>query len=317
MSKPRVLIVTGPTGVGKTDFVNKLASCFPAQIINADIGQMYEPLTIGTAKPDWKNDPIQNNLFDIITKPQDYSVVQFRSKIKQLVDKIHAQKQTAIIVGGSTLYIKSLFYQPFDFQILDKKSNDINNFAFVNKPANKADLWQELFVIDPVRARQLHPNDSYRLERALQIWKSTQILPSKCDFVYAPLFENMQLFILNAPKEILYRKIDQRVIAMMQAGWVLEVQRLDTIWHEFLRRKKIIGYELILDYLEQKISLDDCINLIQQRVRNYAKRQQTFWRGLKKLLLQQEDMHKNVFELDLTLLDLDLYIKQLLDEINF
>lgn len=310
----KVLIVTGPTGVGKTDFVLKLAAQFPAEIINADMGQMYTPLCIGTAKPDWQNEPVPHHLFDILNTPQDFSLVQFRALVMQLVPQIWARGKTPIIVGGSTMYIKSLFYAPASLgQLTQQTCDDLAKKLNLSE----LDLWQQLNQIDPVRAAQLHHNDLYRIQRALDIWNHFNMLPSQCTPKYEPIFDDMRLFVINAPKEILYQRIDARVHIMMQMGWLNETKNLDVAWQLFLKRKKIIGYEVILQYLNQgDLSWDEVVLTIAKRVRNYAKRQQTFWRGLQAQLLEQVDMHKKVFEIDLTLLDVDLYIKQLLDDLK-
>lgn len=302
-------MITGPTGVGKTDFVLQLASKFPSEIINADIGQMYVPLTIGTAKPNWQSEQVPHHMFDIICEPKDFSIVQFRTQVTRLVTEIWARGKTPIIVGGSTLYIKSLFYKSAELI----KLPDISQVL----APNNLDLWQSLNQIDPIRASSLHPNDHYRLKRALDIWQQTGILPSKCLPKISPICENMSLFIINNKKAELYSKIDLRVHVMMEMGWIAEVENLEQDWHEFLRRKKIIGYELILDYLMNKIDNKlKLINLIQQRVRNYAKRQQTFWQGLQKELASYPPLAKNIFEINLTLLDVNLYIEQLLIELK-
>lgn len=303
----QVLIVAGSTGVGKTEFVSKLAARCRAEIINADIGQMYQPLTIGTAKPDWQNELIAHHLFDVICEPKDFTIVQFRIAVSRLIKEIWSRGNMPIIVGGSTLYIKSLFFAPADLPSIENQRQ-----CEKNQMAVKDDLWQQLFQIDPIRANQLHPNDYYRLQRALHIWKTSGILPSQCAPTYQPVATNMTLLILDRDRSELYAKIDERVYVMMKAGWVAEVAGLAPEWHDFLRRKKIIGYELLLDHLDQKIKdYDLCIQLIQQRVRNYAKRQQTFWRGLCRELDHYDTMRQKIFEINLTLLDVDLYIKQL------
>lgn len=304
----QVLIITGPTGVGKTEFVSKLAASFPAEIINADMGQMYEPLTIGTAKPAWQKETVPQHLFDIINEPIDFSIVQFRKIVIDLVQEIWSRGNTPIIVGGSTLYIKSLFYTSADLPI-----KNLFNTSDLQKNIIAPNLWEILNQIDSKRAAQLHPNDRYRIQRALDIWQKNGVLPSECIPKYEPISENITLFVLNNIRDELYKKNDQRVRVMMEMGWLAEVANLESKWHNFLRRKKIIGYELLLDYLDQKINNQEaCIKAIQKRVRNYAKKQQTFWRGLCADLKLQEKMKERVFEINLTLLDVNLYIKQLL-----
>lgn len=318
MVRKRVLVVTGPTGVGKTDFVLKLATAFPAEIVNADIGQMYAPLNIGTAKPVWQNEPTPHHLFDNLVEPKDFSVVQFRASVAELVQEIWARGKTPIIVGGSTLYIKALFFPPIESPegVCPPDKGLLQTDTRIGAHVS-ASPWQALHEVDPIRAMRLHPNDIYRINRALEIWQRTGVQPSNLVPQFAPLTVDMQLFILNSPKGPLYARIDKRVVDMMRMGWVAETEKLNADWCKFLRYKKIIGYELILDFLEQKITDQaQCVTLIQQRVRNYAKKQQTFWRSLQKALALQSNMHKNVFEINLTLLDVDLYIKQLLNELR-
>lgn len=306
----QILIITGPTGVGKTSFVLQLADKMSAEIINADIGQMYEPLSIGTAKPNWQQEPVPHHLFNILTQPIDFTVTSFREHVKTLIDDIWARGKTPMIVGGSTLYIKSLLFPPCG---KSKLENNVVPISF----EGIEDLWQELNKIDPVRAAKIHPNDIYRLERALTIWHQTGMQPSNYVPVFDPIVNNIKFFYLSRPRNILYDRINTRVDEMMDMGWIDEVANLSSDWKTFLRRKKIIGYEVVLDYLDQKIDFAECVSIIQKRVRNYAKRQQTFWRSLQKqIVLQNEGMHNKVFEVDLTSINIDLYIEQLLGELK-
>lgn len=299
----KLLIIAGPTGVGKTELVLKLAQKKRIEIINGDIGQMYTPLTIGTAKPNWRNEPVPHHLFDILNSPENFSIIRFREMVTKLVDEIWARGALPVIVGGSTMYIKSLFWLPGAEDGCDKHIE-----------ITADNLWEKLNQIDPVRAAALHPNDTYRLQRALAIWQKTGKRPSECALKYQPVVEDSCLIILNRAKDDLYQRIDARVVEMIKEGWVEEVASLDSEWREFLRFKKIIGYETIIEYLEDQILLSDAISKIQQRVRNYAKRQQTFWRGLQREL--QGVMQESVFEIDLTLLEVDLYLNRILQKLE-
>lgn len=304
----QILIITGATGVGKTDLVLKLAELIPSEIINADIGQMYAPLTIGTAKPDWQKEPVPHHGFDILTQPENFTVVQYRVFVQEKINEIWARGKLPIIVGGSTFYIKALLFPPSILPVGTSDKQAERAQVVADLPEDQ--LWAKLNQIDPLRASRLHPNDTYRLNQALNIWQQTGQLPSTFTPLYHPIAP-YTLVILDRPKLDLYQRIDARVLEMLQMGWAAEVQNLNQAWHDFLKVKKIIGYELILDYLAGEIDLPTCTSAIQQRVRNYAKRQQTFWRGLQSAL-QGADAGKHVLELDLTLLSLDLYINQLL-----
>lgn len=305
-----VIIITGPTGVGKSDFAEKLATDLSAEIINADMGQLYMPLTIGTAKPDWRHSPIKHHLFDILDKPLSYSVAQYRQALLDIVQQVWQRNHIPIIVGGSSYYINALFFPPLAAVEQGKGANS----SFVVS-------WESLNAIDPVRAQQIHPHDTYRIERALAIWHTTQQKPSVYQPYYQP-FAPYFMFFVTRDRSQLYERINQRTHEMIKHGWIEEVQSLmGTEWQDFLQRKKIIGYDDIINYcLHQDTNLDDLIKIIAQKTRNYAKRQVTFWRMFEKKLSQAAQKDTETFSeiatLDLTLLDLDLYLKQLLKKLE-
>lgn len=295
MNRKFVIVLHGPTGVGKTACADYIATLLPVEIVNADMGQLYEPLTIGTAKPDWRASVIPHHLFDILTKPTFFSVYAYREQLKNVLQEIWNRQKIPLIIGGSSFYVASLF-----FLLSPTPSSGLNERAFINmsgessgKPSQKAnkDVWQQLYEIDPERAEQIDPADRYRIERALAIWQSTGVKPSAYAPVYDPIAPYLFLWITR-DREELYRRINERVVAMMKAGWVAEVAALrGTEWELFVHQKKIIGYTEILAYLEGRILYDEVVRVIQQRTRRYAKRQISFWNMLKKRL---ESALKNV-----------------------
>jgi tRNA dimethylallyltransferase len=277
---PSALIITGPTASGKTYLSEQLIKKFPAQVINADIGQFYQPLSIGTAKPDLKNIFYQTHLFDIADKPIDITVVAYRKMVKALVDELFQQGESPVIVGGSLFYLKSLFFPPCEhfgaMKIKKTRTNDIK------------DLWQQLFEIDPVRAKEINQNDVYRINRALDIWEQTGVLPS----LYKPRLNlpfRACIVFVQPPKEILHEKILLRTEHMIiKDGWLDEARRLrGTAWEQFLIKKRLIGYNEIFTWLaagEKKEDLPSLIQRIQISTMQYAKRQITFWTSFKKQL---------------------------------
>ena len=279
-----VIILHGPTGVGKTECADYLASVLPVEIVNSDMGQLYTPLTIGTAKPDWRASATPHHLFDILDAPELFSVTAYRAKLKQILRTIWEQQKIPLIIGGSSYYVMSLFYPPV--------------FAYPGHPAkalagtapgkpfaeNDEDLWEKLHEIDPERAEQIDPADGYRIARALEIWQSTGVKPSAYKPKYDPIADYYFIW-MTRDREDLYQRINERVVAMLNAGWIEEVKALrGTQWEPFLCKKKIIGYTEILDYLAGEIPYDKMVSMIQKRTRNYAKRQITFWRMLKEKL---------------------------------
>lgn len=307
-----MIIIFGPTGVGKTDFGEHLAAQLPAEIVNADLGQFYTPLSIGTAKPNWQASPIPQHLFDIINEPHEMTVARYRDHVLQTLDGIWERNKIPVIIGGSGFYIKSLFFPP---QASSIKSNQD---YFI-----EGDGWKQLYAIDPERALKIHPHDMYRIKRALAIYHATGKKPSAYQPIYQPLGSFCFVYVTRQRSD-LYSRIDQRVRLMLDEGWIDEVERLkDTAWETFLKKKKLIGYDDILEYLEgekKERQLDTLVNGIAQKTRNYAKRQITFgnqlFGQLENVLFQTSDSVSSCVQFDLTCPPIELYINQLLRRVD-
>lgn len=321
INKKFAIIVSGPTATGKSDFVLELGKTLPIEIVNADIGSFYIKLSIGTAKPDWQSQAIQHHFFDILDTPVNHTAPQFRAQLANLIEEIWSRGNIPVVVGGSAFYIQSFFYKNHELATPDQQLIDQLEVQ------SAEDLWKQLNFIDPDRAKQIEMNDRYRLVRALAIWYTMQQKPSQFGQIFDPLAP-FYFITLTRERDQLYEMINQRVDIMMQRGWLNEVRSFvdDQDWVDFLCKKKMIGYDLLLQYLQGHFSeqdLDDVTNLIAQRTRNYAKRQLTF---LKKLCVNiQKDqaqcendlIRSSIIELsNLTLCDLSLYIKQLSERIS-
>ncbi|NBV40592.1 tRNA (adenosine(37)-N6)-dimethylallyltransferase MiaA [bacterium] len=307
----KIIIISGPTGVGKTAFVQELTEQLPCEVINADIGSFYTPLTIGTAKPDWQSEKVPHHLFDIINTPDNLSVVKFREMVQELVVQIQARGNIPVIVGGSVFYIYSLFFKqtetPQVCKLLIKALED----------KNVHDLWQELYEVDEERAKSIHKNDKYRLVRALSLIQSGQKKASE----YCAQFEPLDSFCfieMQRDKKELHDQINKRVDCMMDTGWLQEVQLLmGSPWEAFLLQKKMIGYDLIIKYIHESGSgaeYEQLLDRIALATRQYAKRQVTFLKKLHRELVQhlkQTQFDGSIDQINLTLCDHRLYIKQL------
>jgi len=302
--KKQFIMIYGPTGVGKTDFALELASRMPSEIINADIGQMYVPLTIGTAKPAWQEEPAPHHLFDILDEPKDFSVIQYRDIVIPLMEEIWGRNRIPILVGGSGFYLHALLFPP---QAKAEQKIEAQNIDV---------SWDALHRIDPKRAAAIHPNDVYRIKRALSIWHDTGILPSEYVRSYNPPSHSYEAVCINRDRKELYQRINERTHIMLQQGWIEECKDLvGTPWQEFLMRKKLIGYPDIFSYLDGKIDRETMVANIQTKTRNYAKRQQVFWQMLQRSI-EEEGSHDKLsaraYDVNLTLHDPSLYINQLL-----
>lgn len=300
-----MVIIFGPTGVGKSAAAELLAESVPSEIINMDVGQFYVPLTIGTAKPAWQQSPIPHRLFDIIHEPRSISVAEYRDTVITQLESAWSLKRLPILVGGSGFYLMSLFYPP--------RAGSGQEISVTSG------TWQELNELDPERAKKIHPHDTYRINRALAIVKST----GKKSSMYRPIFEPIAPFTLIEfvrERPDLYDRINTRTVSMIEQGWLDEVARLrNTPWEDFLKQKKLIGYDDILHYFEGPQTTQErtrLIQVIQQKTRHYAKRQMTFGRMLFSHLAEEQayisKTESSLHVFNLTLSPVNLYINQLL-----
>jgi tRNA dimethylallyltransferase len=308
MQQPFSIVLTGPTGVGKTDFANELGKHLPIEIINLDAGQWYEPLTIGTAKPDWKHEHIPHHLFDVCSRPEDISVVRYRQLAVQKMQEIWQRGNVPVFVGGSLFYLYSLIFPPKVHvgSIIDQES-------FSSRSTQE--LWDELSLQDKERALAIHPNDRYRITRALMLIKQG-IIPSKQQPDWDPV-SRLYIICLTREKDDLQSRISKRVHVMLNQGWAEEVAHLDDDWKQFVIKKGFIGYpELIASHYQASAEVAE---QIERETKAYAKRQMTFWRKVKKEIARESEAGRHgVFadELNLTLCDHALYINQLLRRIS-
>ena len=271
----KYILVHGPTGVGKSETIEQIAATLPIEIVNCDVGQFYTAFSIGTAKPDWRSSKTRHHLFDVIDTPENFSVVKYKELITEKMAEIESRANIPVLVGGSGFYGKSLFFPPL------QSAHDVS--------CSEKSSWEKLYELDPERAKALHKNDTYRIARACAIIQSGGSLSSQLAPHYDPLPGDCLVIFLTRTREELYSRINSRTYQMLTEGWIEEVMKLrGTPWESFLERKKLIGYTDILQYLKADIhdesSKDRLIEIIQQRTRNYAKRQETFWKMFKRLL---------------------------------
>ena len=302
------VILSGPTAVGKTAAVAPLAKRLPLEVINADVGQFYEPLSIGTAKPLWRREPVPHHCFDLFKEPVHFSAVSYREKVFALMGEIWARGRIPLFVGGSLFYLRSLFFPPL---AAGGEGGQLVKRGEYAHDLPTADLWKQLALVDPERAQALAPTDRYRIVRALALWEKTGTKPSLLRPVFVEPPAPCVFVFLTRDRADLYRRINERVRLMVQEGWLDEVRALSPAWRAFLREKRFIGYPEMDAYLAGKeggeTEREQLIADIQLKTRNYAKRQLTFWRLLRRDLLPQKKV--KICEVNLTLCDLALYIE--------
>jgi tRNA dimethylallyltransferase len=311
---PFILVLYGPTGVGKTDVAFAIAEHVPAEIINMDVGQFYTPLSIGTAKPDWKNSLIPHHLFDIVDTPAHFTVTEYRSLLYKTVEEVRSRGRLPILVGGSGFYLHALLFPP------QASIPDVDISLLYPKETN---LWQELFKIDPQRASCIDKADTYRIQRALTIWHATGNLPSTYTPTYDPQADFMIVF-LERDRQELKDRINARVVEMFKQGWIEETKALEhSPWQTFIQKKNIIGYSEIFDYLSHQNDTKlfaDMVEKISAQTRQYAKRQYTFWRKLEREINKEKKYTGKYIGclevVNLTNVKINLYINELLQRLS-
>lgn len=261
-----VIVVVGPTAVGKTKMGIELAKKFNGEVINADSTQVYRDLDIATAKVTTSEmEGVVHHLIDIKNIDEDYTVFDFQSDCRSCIDDILSRGKTPIIVGGTGLYIKAALYDyKFDFE---SSSFDYSDYS-------DDELYERLLSIDP--DTYIHKNNRKRVERALSYYDSTGKVLSSKDKTDKVLYDC--IFIgLTTSRDILYNRINKRVDSMVSNGLIEEARR---VYDSGVRSKAVmtpIGYKELFDYFDGKSDLDSCIDIIKQKSRNYAKRQYTWF----------------------------------------
>ena len=271
-----LIVIVGPTGSGKTEIALKLAKFYDTPIINADAFQIYQGMDIGTAKIERDSEDYKrHSLLDIITPNQSYSVKQYQEDFRKTYLELKKTNKNLIVCGGTGLYIKAALY---DYQFEDEEEVDVSDL----EDMSNEDLYQLLKKLDPKAAETIHMNNRKRVIRAIQIARTHDINKSEAiDKQEHSLYfkdETVKFYFLNPNRNELYEKINTRVDLMMKNGLVDEVKSLLKQYDFSTTAKAAIGYKEVIEYLDGKYSLEECIELIKKRTRNYAKRQVTFFK---------------------------------------
>jgi len=284
--KQPLLVLLGPTACGKTGLSLEIASYFDAEIISGDSMQIYRGMDIGTAKikpSETRNIP--HHMLDIVSPLEPFSVADFRDKTNELIDLISSRGHLPFIVGGTGLYISSLLY-PYDFGTEadpDPAIREELKQKYATLGGEK--LHEELASVDPVSAAKIHPNDEHRIIRALEVYQLTGQPISKShkiEHMESPFFP--LIIGLKMDRQLLYKRIGQRVDQMINEGLIEEVRQLmDQGLTKNHQSMQGIGYRQMISYLEGEISLEEAIELIKRDTRRYAKRQMTWFNRMENI----------------------------------
>ena len=291
--KKKLIILTGPTAVGKTKLSLELAKKVGGEIISADSMQIYEMMDIGSAKI--KKEEMQgipHHLIDCISPSQEFNVVIFQKMALNAMEEIEKRNKIPIIVGGTGFYIQSVLYQ-IDFTPNEDQGEVRKELETLALTKGKEYLHEKLREVDPLSAREIHANNQKRVIRALEYYRLTGESISKHNIEQRQKESpyDFSYFVLNDKRESLYQRIDQRVDEMVSQGLVEEVRTLKNMGYDrsFVSMQGL-GYKEILDYLEDKISLDEAVYRIKRDTRHFAKRQITWFKREKEVIWIQKDL---------------------------
>lgn len=280
MKKP-LIILTGPTAVGKTRASIGLAKALNGEIISADSMQVYKYMDIGSAKiRPAEMEGIRHYLIDELEPDEEFHVVRFQQMAKQAMEEIYAKNKIPIVVGGTGFYIQALLY---DIDFTDNNEESLYRRELEQLAAEKgaACLHAMLTDVDPKSAQIIHANNVKRVIRALEFYRQTgqpisehneaeRAKESPYDFCY---------FVLNDDREALYERIERRVDQMLTEGLLDEVQSLkEKGYTKDMVSMQGLGYKEILDYLNGECSLEEAIYVLKRDTRHFAKRQLTWFR---------------------------------------
>lgn len=296
MKKP-LIVLTGPTAVGKTELSIELAKKINGSIISADSMQVYRHMDIGSAKiRSEEMQGIPHYLIDTFEPDEEFHVVKFQEYAKKYMDEIYTQGKIPIIAGGTGFYIQALLYD-IDFTEEEEDTCYRQKLEQFAKEHGAHALHEKLKEVDEKAANEIHENNIKRVIRALEFHhlsgKKISAHNEKERQKESPY--SFAYFVLNDERDRLYRRINQRVDIMMEQGLVEEVQKLKNMgYHKKMVSMQGLGYKEILEYLEGECSLEEAVYRIKRDTRHFAKRQLTWFRREREVVW----VNKQEFEYD-------------------
>lgn len=282
--KQPLIVLTGPTAVGKTSLSIKLANAIGGEIISADSMQVYRRMDIGSAKvtPE-EMEGIPHHLIDVLEPDQEFNVVTFQRMAKEALKKIYSHGHIPIIAGGTGFYIQALLYD-IDFKENDEESpvrRELEELADREGERAPALLHGMLKEVDPKAASQIHANNIKRVIRAIEYFRQTgeKISLHNEEERQKESPYNFLYYVVNTDRPLLYERIDRRVDQMMEHGLVDEVKMLKAMGcHRGQTSMQGLGYKEILDYLDGACTLEEAVYILKRDTRHFAKRQLTWFK---------------------------------------
>ena len=294
--QPSVIVICGPTALGKTSAAIELAEIFDGEIVGADSMQIYRHMDIGTAKPTEKEQAqVKHHMIDIIDPDERFDARQYATMARETVETLHHRHKIPFVVGGTGFYIKALLNGLFETEAEGenirkdlKKEADIHGTAF---------LYDRLCRQDPEASKTIHPNDAYRIIRALEVLAMTGKAIS--DLHKAHGFNDHPFVVLkiglHIPREILYGRINKRVDLMIDHGLLDEVKGLLAMGcSPDSKSMQSIGYRHMVDFIQGGCSWEETVRTLKRDTRRYAKRQMTWFRADPEIIWKNPDAMEDI-----------------------
>jgi tRNA dimethylallyltransferase len=274
--------LTGATASGKSAIAMLIAEALDAEIISLDSMAIYQDMDIGTAKPNLENRKrCPHHLIDIVEPPKEFSVNEYCDAAFSKIREIQNRGKKVLFVGGTALYLKTILRGAFQGPPADW---DFRNAILKEiKDIGSEHLIQRLQQVDPLSAHKLHPNDTRRIIRALEVYKTTGVPIShmQTQFDESTNANENRAFALRWPREHLHDRIDRRVEQMFARGFIDEVKGLREKYGQLGRTaSQAVGYREVCELLDEKVATDEVIQLVKNRTHQFARHQETWFRGL-------------------------------------
>ena len=300
MKKP-LIVLTGPTAVGKTSLSISLAKAVNGEIISADSMQVYKGMDIGSAKIRKEEmQGVTHYLVDILEPEEEFHIVKFQELAKAALEEIYAKGKIPILVGGTGFYIQAVT-RDIDFTQAEQETSYREELEQFAKEKGAEYLHEKLREVDSKSAENIHANNVKRVIRALEFYhqNGTPISEHNEEQKQQTSPYNLAYFVLTAPREILYERIDRRVDQMMEEGLLEEVKSLrERGCHRGMVSMQGLGYKEILAYLEGEYPLEEAVRILKRDTKHFAKRQLTWFRREQDVIwVDKEQFHWNEAEI--------------------
>lgn len=297
-----LIILTGPTAVGKTALSIGLAKAVDGEIISADSMQVYRKMNIGTAKIEPSEmQGVRHHLIDILDPGEEFNVVLFKRYALEAMEDIYSRGKIPVIVGGTGFYIQALLYD-IDFEDNDNDMSYREELQRLAAEKGNSHIHDMLSKVDPESAKKIHENNVKRVIRALEFYRKTGMKISEHNETEAQKESpyNFEYFVLNDDRSKLYDRIDRRIDIMLEQGLEAEVRQLVSEgYSRELVSMQGLGYKEIIDYIQGRCSFDEAVYTLKRDTRHFAKRQITWFKREKQVTW----VNKNEYDSESSILE--------------